>query len=285
MMKHASVFINDSAEAGRLLEEMTIKGAIYNAFRYDANIPDLLSSDGEAWEVRRKALYPALNHIHVASEDSITSALLAALTKYSETVEPVDLVGLCTSVAFDAVCDAAFGYQLGAVAGSEDGKRIYKTLCTLHDAQANVGIYANANARKVPPEEIAEAKAFWKGFLNKLLAVIRTDSEQYRSKHGELDTERNFGHALIQLSVTEEAYGDAQLISEIHQIIRHGYETITGTLVWLFYALYRYPKVNYTEFDACYVTSILELIAASDSHLSIHYLLCFFFASTDPRKT
>ena len=42
MMKHSSVFINDADEAGRLIKEMPSKGSIYAAFRYDANVPDLL---------------------------------------------------------------------------------------------------------------------------------------------------------------------------------------------------------------------------------------------------
>ena len=42
MMKHSSVFINDADEAGRLIKEMPSKGPIYAAFRYDANVPDLL---------------------------------------------------------------------------------------------------------------------------------------------------------------------------------------------------------------------------------------------------
>jgi hypothetical protein len=41
-MKHSSVFINDADEAGRLIKEMPSKGSIYAAFRYDANVPDLL---------------------------------------------------------------------------------------------------------------------------------------------------------------------------------------------------------------------------------------------------
>lgn len=42
MMKHSSVFINDAAEAGRLIKEMPSKGSIYGAFRYDVTVPDML---------------------------------------------------------------------------------------------------------------------------------------------------------------------------------------------------------------------------------------------------
>ena len=157
----------------------------------------------------------------LSNEESITSALLTALEKASESAEALDLGALTTYIAFDCVCEAAFGYSLGAVAGSEEGKCLHLSLCSLVDAQAGKGMYANPNARKVSPEELVKAQATWRNFLTKLLAVIRSDSEQFRAKNGVLDTERNFGHALIQLSVSEEAYGDAQLISEIHQVQSH----------------------------------------------------------------
>jgi cytochrome P450 len=244
MMKHSSVFINDAAEAGRLMEEMPSKGQIYSPFRYDANIPDMLASDGEAWNVRRKALGPALTNIGFSNDDSITSSLLVFLGKASESSAPISVSELATYVAFDCVCEAAFGYQLGAVNGSNEGKLLHESLVTLVDVQASKGIYANTSVRKVTPDELNAAQATWKNFLVKMLSIIRSDSEQYRLKNGALDGDRNFGHALIQLSFSEEAYGDAQLTSEIHQVLRHGYETISGTLQWMFYALAKNPKIR-----------------------------------------
>ena len=155
---------------------------------------------------------------YISNEDSITAALLVALEKYSESGESVDLAALTTYIAFDCVCEAAFGYKLGAVAGSEDGKRLHSSLCALVDAQAGKGMYANPQARKVSNEELKEAQATWRNFLTKLLEVIRSESEQFKVKNGALDTEKNFGHALIHLNETNEEYKDAQLISEIHQV-------------------------------------------------------------------
>jgi hypothetical protein len=86
------------------------------------------------------------------------------------------------------------------------------------DAQAGKGMYANTQARKVSDEEMKEAQATWRNFLNKLLGVIKSESEQYKAKNGSLNVEKNFGHALIQLSESSEEYGDAQLVSEIHQV-------------------------------------------------------------------
>jgi cytochrome P450 len=219
MMKHSSIFINDSAEAGRLIAEMPSKGSIYSAFRYDEKVPDMLASDGESWLVRRTALAPALANMKMINEDSITSSLLAALSTAAESGQPIDFAELATYVAFDAVCEAAFKYQLGAVNRSEEGKSLCQSLATLVEAQQGKGIYANPTARKVSQEELNLAQTTWKNFLAKLLGVIRSDSEQYLTKNGQLDYENNFGHALIQLSVSEEAYGDAQLISEIHQVL------------------------------------------------------------------
>lgn len=155
---------------------------------------------------------------HIRNEDSITAALLVALGKCAESAESLDLAALTTYVAFDCVCEAAFGYQLGAVAGSEEGKRLHSSLCALVEAQAGKGMYANPQARKVSNEELKEAQAIWRNFLTKLLGVIRSESEQYKVSNGSLDVEKNFGHALIHLSETSEEYGDAQLVSEIHQV-------------------------------------------------------------------
>jgi cytochrome P450 len=244
-MKHSSVFVNDAVEAGRLVGEMTAKGPIYSAFRFDSNVPDLLACDEAAWEVRRKALGPALSNMRVANEDSITAPLLKALHQACESGESLDFMTLCTYLSMDCVCEAAFGYSLGAVAGSsEEAQKLYKGLCSISDASAATGIYASATARKVPQDELLEARATWRAFLVKMLALIRSDSEQFRAKNGELDVEHNFGHALIQLSVSEEAYGDAQLLSEIHQVFKHAQESLAGTLCWLFVALHRNPKVR-----------------------------------------
>ena len=58
---------------------------------------------------------------------------------------------------------AGFGYSLGAVEGSEEGKKLREALSTFSEVSAATGIFATPNARKIPPEEIAAAKANWKG--------------------------------------------------------------------------------------------------------------------------
>jgi hypothetical protein len=132
-------------------------------------------------------------------------------------------------------------------------------------------MYANPKARKVSPEELVKAQATWRNFLTKLLAVIRSDSEQFRAKNGVLDTERNFGHALIQLSVSEEAYGDAQLISEIHQV--------QSSAIMFCFSFFSSPVMS--SFTRCFRTSLRVCICVCVCKLCIHlYPVCVTVSRT-----
>ena len=158
------------------------------------------------------------------------------------------------------VCESAFNYQLNAVNGSEEGKKLHSCLSSMVASQAGKGIYANLSERKVSPEELKEAQSIWRTFLTKLLAVIRSDSELFRAKNGALDIEKNFGHALIQLSVTEDTYGDAQLISEIHQVRKQN----NGKRSNLKPFFYSFPSIarehQYCHSVTCYVSATLLIV-------------------------
>ena len=56
MMKHSSVFINDAAEAGRLIKEMPSKGSIYGAFRYAVTVPDMLGESSLRQQLSHKLI-------------------------------------------------------------------------------------------------------------------------------------------------------------------------------------------------------------------------------------
>lgn len=233
-MNHASIFINDATEAARILETVPNKGKIYTAFRYDGNIPDILASDGDAFVRRKNALEASLNNLKLET-NLITEALLVAFDRYAISGEAVDIKNLFTLLGFDCICSAAFNYNLGGVAGSAEGKQLVGCLKTLADAGASVGIYTNPNARKVPPEELAEAKANWKAFLIRI-------KEHAQSQPAD---EQNFGQCLLTMTkeITDPEMVAAVMIAEIHQVVRHAQETIAGTLCWLFYSLFKVNKV------------------------------------------
>jgi len=244
LMNHASVFINDAVETARILNEVESKGRIYSAFRFEATVPDILACDGDAYEIRSKALSASLNNLKIVDETLITKDLLQQLRENAESGKPVDIKELFAYVGFDCVCLSAFGYELGAVQGSADGKKLYQSLRTLADVQAGQGVYPSANARKVPPEEVAAAKADWRAFLQKMVGFMQSEAQVYETANGELDVANNYAHALVKLSRTNPEHSETIMMSEIHQILRHGHECISGMLQWIVYVLFKVKKLR-----------------------------------------
>ena len=250
LMKHNSVFINSSKECANVLRDFPIKGMIYAGYRFDPTVPDIYASDGDEFTTRKKALVPALENMKLKDKRHIAE-LMSVLNAHAESGKPINVKEFFSYLAFDIVCESAFNYDLGAIAGTSiEGRELYQSLCTLTDAQATSGIYAiydNPNARKVGKEELDNAKSTWRKFIEKIQGYIRSSAEQYKAMNGELDSANNFAHALIKLSEDESKninYGEKEIISEIHQILRHGHECVATMLCWLFYALHSNPAVR-----------------------------------------
>ena len=250
VVKHASIFVNTGTEATRILNELTTKGPIYNAYRFFMNQPDLFASDHDAWKARFDVMGEALNNITMPNEDSITKDLMAALNKASESGEPVEICKICSLMAFDVVAEAVFGYKLGAVSGSEEGEKLFQSLESLAEKQSGEGLYANPQARKISAEEEAEAKATWKAFITKCLDVLMTEVESNNSSKAAV-----FGKALREfaqadaLKAPQDERNEVErqaMFAEIHQIMRHGQESIGGMLVWLLVSLHQWPEARRT---------------------------------------
>lgn len=158
-MKYSSFFINDAEEAARLISEVDTKGKIYNAFRYNATVPDLLASDGEEHAVLRQALAPALEFLSAKLANSnVTEPLMKRLMEAAAKGEVVDFAKLSTFFAFDCVCSAAFNYQLDALGGSEDGAGLYNCLQIMAEMQASQGTCAvSAHYVHMDSEEVRYA--------------------------------------------------------------------------------------------------------------------------------
>ena len=244
MMKYISIFINDCKEAARALIAFPEKGILYTSFRFDAKIPDLFTSDNEDWKIRHKAFVPALTS-SFASAIISTKDLLEFLDKKAESGEPVDMFRLFTLLALDITCEQLFKYKLGAVGGSSEGFRLAESLNTLKVAQEAQGYYPKPMARKLSDDELKEAKATWRLFVEKLMGVQRSAAEQYRAKHNSLDPAHVLGHALLDLSERDAGFTKAHVFAEVHQLLRHSHECIAGQLSWVFVALHRNLKVHY----------------------------------------
>jgi len=122
----------------------------------------MYASDGDEWKLRHEAYAPSLSHVStLVSNLNLTADLLKQLSSLAESAKPVDLHRLLTLFALDAVSQFVFGYNLGAVSGSEEGKRLYDSLETLAASQAGQGIYTVPDARKVTADELEVAKKSW----------------------------------------------------------------------------------------------------------------------------
>lgn len=82
------------------------------------------------------------------NEDSMINSLLSVLKNHSESGEALDLAALTTYLAFDCMCEAAFGYQLRAVNGSEEGKKKYNLLYDIINMRVKKAILMHKNSFK-----------------------------------------------------------------------------------------------------------------------------------------
>ena len=239
-MSQSSVFINDAEEAVRVLKKFQSKGDIYKVFRLNPDIPDVLASDGEDASTRRRLFGPALDNSRLNSQ--CLDDLMISLGKYVESKSTVDVSELFSLLSFDIMSSFLFDYDLGALRGSEEGRGILNSIRTLTDAQAKVGIYADPSIRNISQEELRKAQTDWRDYLVKMKSKVLADAVDYQLKHGELSSEK-FGHALKKLA-ENELYSEQHMAADIHQVFRHGYECIAGTLIWIFYALAKHPKIR-----------------------------------------
>jgi len=106
-------------------------------------------------------------------------------------------------------------------------------------------VYYYPDSRKVPEEEIERARVSWRGYLAKIVNILKTETEQYKVKHGELQPKEHFTHALVDLSNKQGgSFGDKEITAEVSQVLRHGFEMISAQITWLFYILYSHPQVR-----------------------------------------
>lgn len=267
LMSHSSVFINDAKCAGDAIKDLHRKGAMYNSFRLDANTPDVLACDDEAFSLRKTAFGNAFSVLKLSKDTNQTfHAMLHKLSSCAETNEPLDLLELSSLLALDALCSNAFGYDLHAfgfdpsssssssAAPTQEALHVYRAYRMLLESQAASGIYqSTTSSSKAPttPEELLAARATWRTFLAKLLDHMKVEAESYVKSHGDLNAANRLDHAIIHLINTNVSNEDASIrydelnaLSDIHQILKHGHEAIASSICWMFYALYRNPQVR-----------------------------------------
>ena len=234
----------------------------------------------------------------------------------------VDIAQLLAHVSLDCLCAAAFGYDLGATAAgtstSSEGARLVRSLQVLEERQGQRSIFGQRPRRDAldqhgtgrgrgsapaTEEDESEAKRVWGSFLDKMLAVVRTNAVSIAGALATCPCKFSaaccggdgclcsgggkpqailFAQKLVQFaeetasatssasasspatasttasasaSVTSNgqssssgpdhlADADLIILAEIHQLLRHGYESLSGSLSWIFVCLHRQPRAR-----------------------------------------
>lgn len=121
---------------------------------------------------------------------------------------------------------------------------IYIYIYVFFCLQAHNPYVSGTNIRSVSKEEVLTAQEDYKSVLKKIVANVQASSSKVSKE--KWDRKHNFPHALAGLSndVGEDIYGNDHIVGEIHQILKHGHDAITGALCWIFYSLYRNTSVR-----------------------------------------
>lgn len=269
LTKAFMVFVNDAVEAGKIMTDLVTKGGVYRSFRWNPKVADTMSAEGPAWEARIKTLKEAYAGLK-CKEGSMTTALLASLRTAAESGKSINIASLFSLYALDVMSEAAFGYELGAVAGSAEGKELLLYLDTnaayLKHTSASrfqmmkISFPLWAALPAVSAEAEAKTKEAWGRYLAKMQALVVAEALQHEKANGEL--RRNvLGDALVslarQMHATEVAAAaaagtgavrplnlseDPNICAELHQVLRHGHDCLSAQLQWLFYTLHRRPE-------------------------------------------
>lgn len=242
LMKNNSVFIDDAKEAAKIIEKYDHKGPIYNAFRYDKDTPDMFASDGDDHELRFKKLKPTLHSMRLSSKTKemiIDENLVSLLKKHVGSGADLDMKQASAFLAFDMICMEIFGYSLNAVLSDPEstekskGAELFQAIQSLLAAQAAGGLYADPTAKQVKPEEVVAARDIWKGFIGDLVAHLRSSPSS------------PYSQALLSMEKDSSwNFSDKNVLAEVSQTFRHGYESLSGLLSWTFYALSTNPEVR-----------------------------------------
>lgn len=238
MMKFVSIFVNDASLALQVLKSLPSKGKIYNSFRFDAEVPDLFASDGPEYLKRKKAFESSFKELAIDESSKAFQEMIDVLKTHEQSGQVLNAKELFGKFALDMMCSVVYGVDLAALDQFDKRDEVLQALGTMTDAQVSTGIYVLPDVRKVSADELQSAKFVWKDFLFKLLEAIKS-----KYSKAEQSFRPNIGSCILSLIETSDQYHDKEAISDIHQLLKHGVDYISGALSWLCYCLHKYPKV------------------------------------------
>eukprot|EP01033_Poteriospumella_lacustris_P010056 gene10056-7184_t len=153
LMKKVALFVNDPIEALRTLLQFPSKASSCKSFRYDEDVPDILTANGSDWQLRHEALAPAFSEMAQCGPESASKVdvcverLQHVLQQAQEASSVLDMRRIWSLFALDVICWTAFAYDLNGLGGSSLGADIYDSLDILAASQQQEGLYSFPNVR------------------------------------------------------------------------------------------------------------------------------------------
>lgn len=188
--------------------------------------PNLLTTEADAWRVRRRAMQPAFHRQHLEQwAHVITEEGQTLLQKWAHQSDPIELESVMMQLSMRIIGRTLFG-----VAWDE-------TAVTLHHAYDKVGPYLVKQLSSIiqlPLFIPTPANRTYKHALNTAYSHL-TQVVQQRLAHPQNQTD------LLDLLL---AYNNSlpDVLSEISAIVFAGYETTALTMTWVWWLLCQHPK-------------------------------------------
>ena len=244
--KNTSVFINDAKEVAYTLQDFLTKGEVYKFFRFNPDTPDLFASDGAEHSLRSSKLTPIFTTMMLNKDmiSKLMNELETVLNIKANKDEALDIKVLLSKVAFDAICHAAFKYDLKATSGSDEGQALYNALEVLLAAQSKKGVFPIEGLRDVTKEDIFGAQSAWRSFLEKMVLHMGLASDAVGATSATTGGEKSELALVLKQMMKEhgDLYGVKEVMGELHVLLNHGQQSLASALIWMVYALQMNPS-------------------------------------------
>ena len=242
IVRNTAVFVNEPEDVSRVLRELNTKGPILRDSRYLISIPDIFTADYADYQKRYEAFGFQLEHLTI--EDDFCDEFLLVLQKYSDIQEPFNASAYCTRLAMDIVFKTLFQYDLGALSGSEESAMFMSSLLILMEKDKDDRLFTSGETKPVSEEEIDSAKSYLDYILKKLLKFSKS-SPHNTFAHSLVTWGKHLEFPSDTLKESDvDSLRDLFMISEIYQLIQHGYQTLAAQLQWILVALHTNPRAR-----------------------------------------
>ena len=277
VLQNCSVFVNCPNTAAEVLQNVHDKGDTYESYRFDPLVPDLLTSNTEDHKLRIP-ISDAINRLDI-NEEKITSDLIPVVVNAAEKGLELDMRRLFSLLALDIIVEAAFGYALGATASMStsseahssssniihsEGEKLLDALEILAKRQAALSLFGQGlhhDEHAVSPEEELRAKSIYTNFIEKMLNIVKTNVESNKCNENFSYSLVNWANSkfpdhhsgfqpggkyhrleIIDNKTDKDRIRDLFISAEIHQLLRHSTEALSGQLQWMIVCLHRHTR-------------------------------------------